>query len=57
MNLREQILRDEAMALYVGCSLEVMKGLEVWSDKRRTGTDHYRSVHVWFTVRTRAYRS
>jgi hypothetical protein len=25
MNLREQILRDEAMALYVGCSLEVMK--------------------------------
>jgi hypothetical protein len=30
MNLREQILRDEAMALYVGCSLEVMKGLEVW---------------------------
>jgi hypothetical protein len=54
MNLRERILRDEAMALYVGCSLEVMKGLEVWSDKRRTGTDHYRSVHVWFTVRTGA---
>jgi hypothetical protein len=35
MNLREQILRDEAMALYVGCSLEVMKGLEV----QRSGSE------------------